>query len=274
MLRFVTVSFMSLLLLAGCRPMSSQRAPASDTTAPGRDEVEARPYEVDHLLIYVRPEAARPDSPERRRLESAGLRPLNQPARHADVGTASLGYLFENAYLELVWIEDENLARSAAPDLIARTIRAGTLWSPFGVGLRGTAGRATPPPFAARRYHADWMKPGDSIWIAEDGAGGRGPKVFVVPPAMAMPSWIGSLRRKGFVNSLRLSGVRIESPVSTAEVARQVEACSGVTISAAPESTMTLTIESGAIETADLRPDLPLLLHRAAPGDSTTALPR
>jgi hypothetical protein len=57
--------------------------------------------EVDHVFILTAPTAKE----ERAAVEAAGFAIGSHVAKHAGAGTASVGVLFANAYLELLWLD-------------------------------------------------------------------------------------------------------------------------------------------------------------------------
>lgn len=57
--------------------------------------------ELDHVFIVVSPGA----SAEIEALQSAGLTVGSRVTQHPGLGTASRSVLFENAYLELIWVD-------------------------------------------------------------------------------------------------------------------------------------------------------------------------
>lgn len=99
------------------------------------------PLELDHVFVWVTKRA-----PEAKALEGVGLMAYGETTHHIGQGTASKVFVFENAYLELIWIEDEQAAiKNAARTGIDMKTRA--QWklsgaSPFGIGLHYIPGMA------------------------------------------------------------------------------------------------------------------------------------
>jgi hypothetical protein len=83
----------------------------------------------------------------------AGFRLDADTAQHPGQGTASRFFSFENAYLELTWIEHES---AAPPDLVVRSRwwQAGA--SSFGIGLPARTPRAV-APLPTGAPSAEWM---------------------------------------------------------------------------------------------------------------------
>jgi hypothetical protein len=106
-------------------------------------------HELDHIFV-----ATQSGAPECRFVTAAGFieGPLHD---HPGQGTASRGFFFENAYLELIWLTD---AQVAAAEPIRRTglvrrVDPMSGVSPFGFGLRSTR---EPVPWART---ASWRVP-------------------------------------------------------------------------------------------------------------------
>ena len=245
---------------------------AGPAGAAGSQTAEAFPLELDHVLIWVAKGA-----PEAKALEDAGLQKLGKSSRHAGQGTASTAFLFENAYLELIWIEDrqeasKNGARSGI-DMVVRADWKRTGASPFGVGLHRASGATAPLPFPAMDYHAEWMGPDASIQFARTVADRGTPMYFVVPESMAIP--VGpSLEKllqedpeyakllKHRLGLKRITGVKIvttgKDPSSTGATLTR----GGVArIEAGKSPLMEVTFDKGAQnKILDLRNHLPLVL--------------
>ncbi|HSK41670.1 MAG TPA: VOC family protein, partial [Arenibaculum sp.] len=69
-------------------------------------------FEIDHVFVFVEPGA-----PEARGLASAGLRESFR-RRHPGQGTANVCYCLDDAYLELLWVDD---AAAVASEAVAPT---------------------------------------------------------------------------------------------------------------------------------------------------------
>lgn len=176
------------------------------------------PLELDHVFIWVSEGA-----PESSALQGLGLRADPTVHRHAGQGTSSVVFAFQRAYLELIWVDEPEVAarkgREMGTDLLARADWRRTGASPFGVGLRRRAPGAE-PPIPTRKYWAEWMKPETFILVAEDSLDVREPLYFVVPEDIAMPppaqleEWLASKpeMRQSFTHPLgvrALTGARV-----------------------------------------------------------------
>lgn len=119
-------------------------------------------HAIDHLFVFCRPLAPEFDHLRRHGLQ-AGLR-----RAHTGQGTANLCIGFADAYLELLWLDDEHAARNAHSKPLGLHERARwreTGASPFGIAVRPER-TGSPPPFVPWDYHPDYLPPGQSIAMA------------------------------------------------------------------------------------------------------------
>src|SRR5215475_4921008 len=101
-------------------------------------------FEIDHIFICTAVGA-----PEAERLIEFGLAE-GSPNHHPGQGTANRRFFFENAMLELLWVDD-------AEEVQREGIRRLALWerwsqrnlgaSPFGICYRPTRDATEPAPF-------------------------------------------------------------------------------------------------------------------------------
>ena len=137
-------------------------------------------FELDHIFIMTTAKAPEADS-----LVELGLKEGAQNS-HYGQGTACRRFFFNNAVLELLWIEDEAealLPQTAPTKLWERAHPAQTGYSPFGVCLRPSPANTDPnePPFPAWIYKPDYL-PGElSIFIAENADHPEEPMLFYLP---------------------------------------------------------------------------------------------
>ena len=112
--------------------------------------------ELDHVFICVDRGA-----PEAERLIEFGLCE-GAPNVHPGQGTANRRFFFQNAMLELLWVEDLQEAQSSrtAPTLLWER------WSgrqsgacPFGIIARPANTATTTVPFPSREYQPEWLAP-------------------------------------------------------------------------------------------------------------------
>lgn len=256
---FIACAFLILL------PLSSVGALGSGT----RDTF---PLELDHIFIWVTKGA-----PEAKALENAGLQILGETSKHIGQGTASRVFVFENAYLELIWIDDEQAAsKNATRTGIDMQVRAN--WkqsraSPFGIGLHRISGTTNAIPFPVIEYRAEWMKANTSIQFARVVNSYKEPMYFVVPEYLAFPDAPTRERLRqtnpNFAKMMKhrlgiskLTNVKITTNekklTSTAEIITR----SGVVrIEGGKAPIMELTFDDGVQKKAvDLQSELPLII--------------
>jgi hypothetical protein len=190
--------------------------------------------ELDHVFILC---AA--DAPEAEALTRLGLRE-GSPNTHPGQGTACRRFFFDNAYIELLWVHDEQEVRS---DQVAR-LRLWERWSqrgqgasPFGIVLRPAGGAPAAPPFRAWAYTPPYLPAGLAIDVAIDTPLSEPERFYV-----------------GFQRARPADTVQ---PYAHAIGAREI---TDVTIGTG--HLMALTLDGGGKGmSADLRPDLPLTLR-------------
>lgn len=246
---------------------------AFDGGTQSRKPKEVFSLERDHIFIWVSPGA-----PEAARLQELGLYTDGKVHKHLGQGTSSTVFSFENAYLELIWIDETEVARrknqEIGTDLLARAAWKQTGSSPFGIGLHHRAAGSTDLPFPTKRYWAEWMKPDTFISIAESSVNLKEPFYFVVPDYLAVPS-AEQLKlllksqpdyRKNFTHALgvrRLTGIKIVcNPAGKfSETASMLAKNGVVVVKRGKSSHAELTFDGGSQGKAlDVRPTLPLIL--------------
>ena len=143
------------------------------------------PLELDHIFIWVTKGA-----PEIKALTDIGLQVFGETSHHIGQGTASKTFIFENAYLELIWIDDEQAATKNAArtgvDMKTRAQWKQTAASPFGVGLHYLPGKVGAAPFPVIPYWAEWMKPDTSIEFAQSVTTYKEPMFFILPAYLSV----------------------------------------------------------------------------------------
>ncbi|WP_020593154.1 VOC family protein [Kiloniella laminariae] len=155
---------------------------------PDQPPVPAMP-ELDHVFVFVTLEDGETKPLEASLLEQAGVQESYQ-REHPGQGTANICYCFDNCYLELLWLTDEQEARSP---LIARTALAERAhWktngaSPFGLALRRTAHSLF--PLATWDYCPPYLPPGMAIPVSLSSQDPRHPMVFQSPGTKRPDQW-------------------------------------------------------------------------------------
>lgn len=139
------------------------------------------PFEVDHVFVSV----AR-GGEEAQRLVAWGFEE-GPPNVHHGQGTACRRFFFENAYLELAWLEDEVQASSAGVERMGLARRMARLpgASRFGVAMRPTGPVRDPLPFATWTYEPPYLDEGRFIPVATSSRLLGEPLLFFLPGARA-----------------------------------------------------------------------------------------
>jgi hypothetical protein len=231
------------------------------------------PLERDHIFIWVSQGA-----PEAAMLQKLGLYTDGKVHKHVGQGTSSVVFMFENAYLELIWVDEPEVARQKSRDMgtdfPARAAWRQTGASPFGIGLHQRAAGSSELPFPTKRYRAEWMKPDTFISIAESSANLKEPFYFVVPEYLAVPS-AEQLKqvldtqpeyRKSYTHALgvrRLTGIKIISnhAGNFSATASMISKNGVALLKRGKSSHAELTFDAGTRgKTLDGRPTLPLVL--------------
>src|SRR5271169_402688 len=101
-------------------------------------------YEIDHIFVLTET-----DAPSAGALLRLGLTE-GRPNRHEGQGTANRRFFFDNAMLELLWVENVEETRNPAVRSLGfadrwmeRSVRA----SPFGICIRPNNAETVLPPF-------------------------------------------------------------------------------------------------------------------------------
>jgi Glyoxalase-like domain len=133
-------------------------------------------YEIDHVFVCTSVGA-----PEAEQLIAFGLTEGSRN-HHSGQGTANRRFFFENAMLELLWVEHPEEARS-------EDVRRLGLWerwsqrtlgaSPFGICYRPTKDPAEPPPFESWTYRPAYAP--IEIAVSVKSADPRQPLLFYLP---------------------------------------------------------------------------------------------
>jgi Glyoxalase-like domain len=212
--------------------------------------------ELDHVFICV----AR-GAPEAEHLVEFGLCE-GAPNVHPGQGTANRRFFFQNAMLELLWVEDPQEAQSSqtAPTLLWER------WSsrqsgacPFGIIARPANTPITTVPFPAREYQPEWLAPELKIYLAPSGV--------EEPMWLFMPFLQGLHQERRFVahpNGAReITKLTLTTPVPLRSSAAQALVENAI-LSIREGSEYLLTIElnkSMRQVVRDFRPHLPLVIQ-------------
>jgi len=207
-------------------------------------------HAVDHVFVFCDRGA-----PEQQHLAAAGLQ-VGVRREHRGQGTANVCFGFGDAYLELLWLDDEAGARQPMVKPLGLQERARwqqTNASPFGVCLRPTAAGAR-PPFVAWPYRPGYLPADTSIQMACNSGVIGEPMLFAfdrpfqpfgVPHALAQH---------------RLAEVVVTVPdLAPMSLLREVKV-PGLRIQAGDQHLMELHLQPANGRRIDLRPHLPLVL--------------
>jgi hypothetical protein len=207
-------------------------------------------------------------------LQEFGLHCSHQIVQHLGQGIASTVLFFENAYIELIWVEDEKIAEQQArqPGLapLSRTRWQQTGASPFGVGLRC---QPIPTYFRrrrARKYRMECLLEEIPVRLAaENLANLEEPLCFLVPEALAFTNWLDrSLETHRQLIShpvgvKKLTGVKItvDSNQKLTHAVSLLQDNGVIAIERGTSPLLELTFDSGiAQKVFDTRPILPICL--------------
>jgi Glyoxalase-like domain len=122
-------------------------------------------YEIDHLFVLTEV-----GGPSAEALVRFGLTE-GPPNRHEGQGTANRRFFFNNAMLELLWVESEDEARSPS----AQPLRIADRWKgrsafacPFGICLRATDAETVVAPFRSFEYRPSFFPAGLVAHVGQD----------------------------------------------------------------------------------------------------------
>ena len=215
---------------------------------------------LDHFVLICDPGA-----PQAGLLIDLGLVEGSANVHHGQ-GTANRRFFFENAYLELLWVTDVDESRQEPAfrtRLWERWMRRHYGACPFGIALRpdDPVDADQPPPFPTWAYHAPYLPAQVSIGIAL-ATPLTEPEFlymnFATPPL--------AKDREPLTHPLGLreiTHVRIGLPGTAQSQAAKTTAALGITSFADTQDYVAELFFDHAAkgESADLRPELPLVLR-------------
>ncbi|MFD2206951.1 VOC family protein [Kiloniella antarctica] len=146
--------------------------------------MSSSPIDIDHIFIFVDP-LPNEDPVEALRMQQAGF--IESYRRdHPGQGTTNICYCFDNAYLELLWVNDEQALRRAPISNTRLADRA--QWktnnsSPFGIALRSNF------PFETWDYCPPYLPEGMSIPVAQSSLDPEQPFIFKSPGGKRPDVW-------------------------------------------------------------------------------------
>lgn len=141
--------------------------------------------ELDHIFVFVDLAETKAGGGVFECLAALGLRPSFE-RRHAGQGTANLCYAFDNAYLELLFVADEDELKASPLNRACFTARSSwrkTGASPFGIACRGML------PGESWAYRNPDFPPGVSIDISAESFDAATPFLFSSPGKAPPSAW-------------------------------------------------------------------------------------
>ncbi len=170
--------------------------------------------ELDHIFVFPRA-----DLDWRRVLTEIGLLPTYGRV-HLGQGTANLCFCFENAFLEILWVE--NVRETSDPQIKRCQFSERSKWameaytSPFGIAWRGHADIST------WEYRPPYLAVDKSILVAVDSDHLDQPVMFTFPNTEAPISWPpikrGALQMGAGFSKIVLENIAQPTPPSKALV--------------------------------------------------------
>lgn len=217
--------------------------------------------EIDHIFIIVPPGAH-----EAQVLQDAGFSLAPDTSRHVGQGTASVFFRFENVYLELIWVVDEEERDAGETEIATRMARRERNSSPFGVGLRTVEEEVTETlPFSTRSYQSAWMRPGTEIRLAND-VPWHEPLLFVLEGYMRWTSLPAATRAQvtHASGTKRLTAVHLEGPglVAPSTTLMHLAEAGLIHVESADEHKVEIELDNARTgQVFDARPTLPLVIR-------------
>lgn len=214
-------------------------------------------FQLDHISILTRV-----DAPEAAVLEELGLVSFGSGVLHKQVGTSSTAFYFENAYLELLWANDGELAQEKFSavhyDLDARARWQDTLTSPFGLILRHSPGRADAPPVPTEPFQIDQR------CVEFSAQNSAEPAVGFLPDALGYPSFKTSITSRDHplgVREITQVTISIYDEYQLSPLAHWLTENQIATIRTSAFANLEIEFDHRAQgEAVNLRPDLPVVL--------------
>lgn len=221
--------------------------------------------EFDHLWIMVSAGA-----PERAALERAGFQISPDVNRHEGQGTSSVTAEFQNAYIELMWL-DAAVPVAAGMERGVEKFRQRTQWRtsgwcPIGIGFHRTGDSKETLPFPTWSVTAAWLPAGSSIEMLTPRDDTHSPSLFIAPKALtdASEQAARASRYHQAEGAQRITSVRLLSP----RTYQPIDALAYLTKQKALEAgqdkewLVEVTFDGGKKKKSkDLRPDLPLVVR-------------
>jgi hypothetical protein len=236
-----------------CSLMAKQECLSSGWRLDGR-----RMPVLDHLFIMCDVGA-----PEATALSQLGLDEMASNT-HPGQGTACRRFSLAEQYLELLWVSDEDKARSDGvrpTQLWERWDRRRTGACPFGLVFRADAPEASAPPFRTWTYAPRYLPPGRGIEVACD-APIDGPAFFFLPFVTSSrgrsPARVGAYT----ASTVTHVGVGVPGAFPESDALRWARGMGLLSFTRSDAFEVTLALDNAQTgRRADVRPDLPLVFR-------------
>jgi hypothetical protein len=168
--------------------------------------------EIDHLFVFVEPPKEGDTPAEARLLETAGF-VESYRRNHPGQGTTNICYCFDNAYLELLWVNDTADVTSPLirdTKLFERSQWRETKTSPFGIALRPEI------TFDTWDYRPPYLPPGMSIPVTTTSLDPRQPFIFTSPGGRRPDHWQAPkpLQKEASLGCHAISAISLDIPES------------------------------------------------------------
>lgn len=206
--------------------------------------------QIDHIFIRVQPGGAEADA-----LREFGLSEGSGNV-HPGQGTANRRFFFANAFLELLWIADEEEVRSeqTRPTMLHERLTAGEA-SPFGICFRPNA------EFPTWDYKPTYLPAGMTIGVANNTPLSE-PMWFYTSAGKAPELFEGESRQplQHAAGLHHITGLRCTLPSTT--TLSEASLASGIHFIEGDEHLLEISFDDEARGMSkDLRPGLPIILH-------------
>jgi hypothetical protein len=220
--------------------------------------------ELDHLFIFTSVGAR-----EVEQLLKFGLTE-GEPNTHTGQGTACRRFFFHNAYLEFLWVHDEQEATAAwvrPLGFVQRCRYQMTGASPFGLIFRpSSAGEPVELPFDTWALHPPYLPEPLKLDVAENSAETTEPLLFYMSFGRRADDYPAERRQplKHAAGVKEITGVRITLPGrrSSSKALLATERIGLASLSSGPSHLAEVTFDAnkqGRLK--DFRPELPLLFR-------------
>lgn len=221
--------------------------------------------ELDHLFIFTSVGAR-----EVEQLLKLGLTE-GEPNTHTGQGTACRRFFFQNAYLEFLWVHDEQEATDAwvrPLGLVQRCRYHMTGASPFGLIFRPSSPSGEPVelPFATWALHPPYLPEPLKLDVAENSAETTEPLLFYMSFGRRSDDFPAERRQplEHAAGFKEITGVRITLPGgrSSSKALQATERIGLASLGSGPSHLAEVTFDAnkqGRLE--DFRPELPLLFR-------------